>query len=163
MQGARITAINTETGGFRGALSNDRGNHTLPVLPPGSYRGSVESAGFKQVAPSGVEVGVNQAGRPDFPPGHGAITDKVEVTAGAPQVERESAAMGTVVDNRKIANIPLNTRDPFALALVVPGVVPSRNFGDLFNSSAKFSINVGRSHSNEVMIDGVSNALPSAQ
>ena len=70
--------------------------------------------------------------------------------------------MGNVIDNRKIVNLPLNTRNPFQLALLSPGVVPSPNMGDAFNKSANFIINGNRGNVSEMLIDGITNSVPAA-
>jgi hypothetical protein len=84
----------------------------------------------------------------------GALTESIQVTGGAPMIESESAALGNVIENRKIVNLPLNTRNPFQLALLSPGVIPSPNMGDAFNNSANFMINGNRGNVSEMLIDG---------
>src|SRR5262245_55137582 len=56
IQGARIVATHAGTASTRETLSNDRGNYTIPLLPPGSYRVTVESTGFKQLTRTGIEL-----------------------------------------------------------------------------------------------------------
>ncbi len=85
------------------------------------------------------------------------------MTAAAPAVERESASIGAIIDNRKVVNIPLNARNPYALALLVPGVSPSnkdisRSIVD-FGTTGVFSVSGGRPGSSEFLLDGVSNTV----
>ncbi len=65
--------------------------------------------------------------------------------------------MGQLVDNRSVSNLPLNSRNPFALALLVPGVVGW--VGDNFNE-ARISVNGGRPGTNEILVDGIPSTPP---
>ncbi|MCL5744221.1 MAG: TonB-dependent receptor [Acidobacteria bacterium] len=132
------------------------------MLQPGQYRIAAEKEGFRPVTRTGITLNVDDVVRVDLLLELGAISSSVEVTAAAPPIERETAAMGTVVDGSKIVNLPLNSRNSFSLALLVPGVVPGRGFGDLFNNAAGFHINGGRANTNEMLIDGITNVAPAA-
>ncbi|MCL5745243.1 MAG: Plug and carboxypeptidase regulatory-like domain-containing protein, partial [Acidobacteria bacterium] len=160
--GAKITASNVQTGLKREASTNDLGYYSFPLLPPGEYKIAAEKEGFRSVTRTGITLNVDDVARVDLVLELGAISSSVEVTAAAAPIERETAAMGTVVDGAKIVNLPLNSRNSFSLALLVPGVVPGRGFGDLFNNAAGFRINGGRANTNEMLIDGITNVAPAA-
>ena len=160
--GAALVVTNVETGAKRDTVSNDAGNYVVPLLPPGSYQVTVQKAGFRQVTRSGVILQVGQVARVDFTLDLGAVSDSVVVSASAPLLEQETSALGQVVDQRSVENLPLNGRSSFRLVQLTPGILaaPAANgqFGDIpvnttFDSN--FSINGGRSQSNEVLIDGV--------
>src|SRR4051812_17600411 len=161
--GAKLTVIGTDTGVRREATSNDQGNYTIPLLNPGNYQITVTKEGFRPINQSGVTLNVGQAARFDFVLGVGALTETVEITGEAPQLDTESGALGGVVQNRQVVNMPLNNRNTVTLAFLVPGVSPSRGFGDGYViSPASFSVNGGRTNSSEVLTDGVAATAPEA-
>ncbi|MBI3680647.1 MAG: TonB-dependent receptor [Acidobacteria bacterium] len=159
---ASVVAIEEQTNVSYKSLSDAQGSYAFPALRSGVYRLEAEAQGFRKLVRSGIEVRVNDRLRVDLTLTLGAVTESVQVNAAAPALESESGAVGTVIENRKIANLPLNTRNPFQLALLSPGVVPSPNFGNAFNSSANFMINGNRGNVSEMMIDGITNSVPAA-
>jgi hypothetical protein len=109
-----------------------------------------------------VTLAVDQVPRLDYILETGAVTDTVIVTGDASLLAQETSALGQVIDGQKIVNIPLNGRSPFRLIQLTPGVLSPNSangqFGDIpVNTTwdSNFSINGGRSHANEITIDGV--------
>lgn len=159
---AKVVAIEERTNITAETVSDAEGAFQFPALRAGQYRLEVEATGFRKLVRSGIEVKVNDRLRVDLPLTLGALTESIQVTGGAPLIESESAALGNVIENRKIVNLPLNTRNPFQLALLSPGVVPSPAMGDAFNTSANFMINGNRGNVSEMLIDGITNSVPAA-
>lgn len=160
--GAAIAATSTATGLKQSAESNELGNYSIPLLPPGVYTLSVRKDGFKPLTSSRVELQVAQVARLDFTLEVGSTSDAVEVRAEAPLLSQETSSLGQVIDNAKVANIPLNGRSTFRLLQLTPGVLTSPSgsgmFGDIPANQvdeSNFSIGGGRYKSSEVMIDGV--------
>ena len=52
----------------------------------------------------------------------GAVSESIEVEASAPLVNADSAAVGGVVENRKIVDLPLSGRNPFGFTNLAAGV-----------------------------------------
>ena len=159
---ASVSASNEDTGLRRSASSNEEGGYVLPLLPPGRYRIAVQKEGFKPVTRTGVILQVDQVARIDFVLDVGVVAESVVVTADAPLLDQETSALGQVVDNQKILNLPLNGRMTFRLVNLTPGIIvtpgSSGQFGDISVGTfddINFSINGGRAQSNEVMVDGV--------
>jgi hypothetical protein len=92
--GATITATNPQTSLTRQTVSNSSGNYNLPDLPPGFYNVRAEGKGFQSEVKNGLELQVQQDARIDFQLRVGAVTDTVEVTAGAPLLNTENATVG---------------------------------------------------------------------
>lgn len=159
---AKVTAIEERSNVASNTVTDAQGAFSFPALRSGQYRVEVEAQGFRKLIRSGIEVRVNDRLRVDLTLTLGSISESIQVSGAAPLVESETGAIGTVIDNRKIVNIPLNTRNPFQLALLSPGVVPSPNFGNAFNTSANFIINGNRGNVSEMMIDGITNSVPAA-
>ena len=112
---------------------------------------------FKKLERSGIVLQVNQEARLELVMELGATTETVEVVAQAALLDATNSAMGQVIDNRGIVNLPLNARTPFALVFLVPGTVGSVGIG--FNQT-NISINGGRPGSNEILADGIPSSPP---
>ncbi len=157
--GTRVIATNQGTGLKRETVTNDDGYYTLPLLPPGSYQLTVQKEGFKPISQSGITLQVEQVMRLDFKLELGAATETVQITGAAPLLERETSSVGHVVDNARIVNLPLNQRNPFALAFLVPGVTGSIGFQGSGQGNI-ISVNGGRGGSTEFLLDGIPAAPP---
>ena len=99
---ASVTVTNPETNFTQTENTNASGVYTFPNLLPGVYNVRVENQGFQSAIRSGVELQVQQTGRFDFKLEVGAVSQVVEVTGGAPLLNTEDAAVGTVIDNQRI-------------------------------------------------------------
>ena len=108
---AEITARSLDTGAIRKATSEDNGTYQITSVPAGAYEVSVTIAGFKTEVRSGINVTVGSDVSVNFSLTVGAISEKVEVTAEAPQVDASSSALGGFVNSTTIRELPLNGRD----------------------------------------------------
>jgi len=63
---AAVTARETRTDLTRNARTDQNGRYEIPLLPPGSYRISVEKQGFERVEQGPIEVAVNRHLEVDF-------------------------------------------------------------------------------------------------
>ncbi len=124
--GATVTLINEETKVAQTIQTDGAGNYEFPVVRPGSYKLKVEKAGFKTFVQNDVALAVTQRGRIDARLDVGETSTILTVEANASGVQTESASLGTIVENKKIVEIPLNGRFFLDLALLTAGtVVPS--------------------------------------
>ncbi len=158
--GAAIAVTNAETGIRTAVVTNAEGYYSIPLLPPGQYTIVVELSGFKTQTRSGVTLDVQQTARFDFTLELGALSEAVEVRT--PLVDTQSSALGHVIDNTRIRELPLNGRNPLELSRLTPGVtllatafLDTRNF-----NLTSVSINGGQGGSNAVLLDGGSATLP---
>jgi hypothetical protein len=162
LPGALVTVMNVGTGGHRVVTSDDRGYYTVPLLGPGDYEITVQLAGFQTVTRSGVRLAVNQAARIDFILEVGRITDKVEVVGSAPVVDPQTGTVGTVVERQNLQNLPMNQRNAYGLAFLVPGVSPStadQSLAPAANNQSVdvFMVNGGRIKESAFLLDGADN------
>ncbi|MDE3166064.1 MAG: TonB-dependent receptor, partial [Acidobacteriota bacterium] len=164
VDGAAVTVTNPQTGFTRQVLTNNAGNYVFPALLPGLYDVKVSKQGFAVVSRNGVELQVNQVARLDFQMQVGGVAEQVEVTAGAPLLATENATVGTVIENRRIVELPLNGRNYLQLVALSPNVnasfasagqAGSRQGGD--RSSQQLSIAGNRREWNYFTLDGVDN------
>src|SRR6266404_8734870 len=165
--GATVTLINVSTNASRSTTSTQSGDYSLPSVPPGVYNLRVEHQGFKASVSTNVELQVQQTVRLDFTLQVGALTESIEVAASADQLQQENATVGTVIENRDIAQLPLNGRNYLnlvALAANVNTLSPpsgqagSRQGGDRANQS--ISATGQRIMFNYFTLDGVTNTDP---
>ena len=117
-----VSVQNTETNELATATTNEQGTYNIPFLRPGPYTVTVELSGFQKAVRSGLQLEVGQTATIDVALGVGDMTEEVTVTAQA-VLETSNANRGDVIDNRRIAELPLQSRSPMALAaLVAAGV-----------------------------------------
>src|SRR5215471_2477085 len=109
--GAAVRIRNLATNAVRTVRTDSFGDYQAPALPVGDYAISCEAAGFKRAVAPRVTLTVDQRERVDVRLGVGAIEQQVEINARAPIIETDTASQGTVVDNRRIVELPLNGRN----------------------------------------------------
>jgi len=120
--GVTITATNPATGLERRTITDARGAYRLPVLPPGVYDIRAALDGFATMEQRGTVIDVATIVRVDFQLRVAAVAETVAVIAPSPLVQPGSVAVGGVVDQRRIAELPLNGRQFANLAATLPGV-----------------------------------------
>lgn len=154
---AQVIVTNTETGvSFRNETNNN-GVYTVPSLKPGPYSITVEKAGFKKVVRTGIILQVNQTARADIALQIGEVTQTVEIVAAAALLETETSSRGSVIDQKKIVDLPLNGRDYNQLALLSPGVLPTTPRLASVNFKGAINVNGNRTFNNVFLLDGVDN------
>src|SRR4051794_9360957 len=151
--GAAVTVTNNNTGQVRTGVSNDRGELQIPFLPVGEYSVTANSTGFKKTTIASVVLQVDQTAgiRVTLQPGE--VHEIVEVGAVAAALDTETSSLGQVIENKKILELPLNGRNPFALGLLTGNTTPMFGMG----SNLPFIAGGGRFSANEVTLDGVDN------
>ncbi len=162
----KVTAV--ETGLRRETTSNETGNYTVPALPPGNYSIEAEMQGFSKQLIKDVGLQVDQTARIDIVLEMGTPTEVVEVRGEAALLNTESPALGQVIDNKRVLELPLNGRQFLELSLQVPGVVtgnggPQSGDSSLFTrpgQNSSISVSGGRSQNNSYLLDGTQNTDP---
>lgn len=158
-----VVATNTATNlTFKGSSSQD-GTYTIPSVPVGPYELTIQAPGFKRVQRTGLVVEVAQRLRVDVTMEIGQVSESVMVTAEVARVQTEDSSLGTVVEQKRIEELPLNGRHVFNLVKVVPGVAPrfpaTDGFAEISNQNfSQIRINGGPAYGNQYFLDGVSNS-----
>jgi Carboxypeptidase regulatory-like domain len=140
---ASVTATNTGTNAIRTAATNDSGIYNFPALVPGSYSIRVERQGFRPVVRGDVQLQVQQTARVDFTLEVGDVGQVVNVSGSAQILNTEDATIGTVIENKRIEDLPLNGRDFLQLVALSPNVTTG------FNAPGQASLRQGGSRANE--------------
>jgi len=157
---ATVTVTNIATGGIRTAQTNSNGEYVISSLAPGQYKIEVQSNGFLKYDET-IDVLVNQEQRWSVSLRvSGMEGDTVEVPY-EPEIKKDSASLGTVIQNQQITGLPLDGRNFYELSLLVPGAVPAApgSAGSVRGDFA-FSVNGAREDANNFLLDGVYNVDP---
>ena len=151
--GATATLAQTATGQTREGTTNARGEYRASFMPIGEYTITVSMQGFKRQTIRGLLLRVDQDANVTATLQPGEVRETIEVTSVMPLLESSSSAVGQVVENKKIMEMPLNGRNVFALGLLAGNTTPMFGMG----SNLPFIGGGGRFSSNEVLIDGIDN------
>ncbi len=151
--GATVTATAVGTKLSRVAVTGSDGTYSFPRLASGSYQVHVELTGFRPLTREGIQIATGETVRLDLQLQVGGLSEAITVTADASLLRGETAALGQVIDNRKVVDLPLNGRSFVTLAGLAPGVA-------LPPGSSLPRINGGRPRTNEYLFDGISVLQP---
>ena len=165
--GATITIVNTASNETRAVETNEVGNYSVPFLKPGVYNISAELEGFKTSTTPGVLLELGDVSRVNFSLEIGVVTETVEVLAEAAMLQTESTALGTVVDQQRIVQLPINGRNYLNLVKLGVNVSAEQGAGGQANSrqggeraNQSISVSGQRQQYNRLTLDGVENTDP---
>ncbi|HEY8460747.1 MAG TPA: carboxypeptidase-like regulatory domain-containing protein [Blastocatellia bacterium] len=109
ISGAKVTATHIETGLSRVATTNSEGRWSLPVLPVGNYKVTVEATGFKKpVADIAVEAAVPRV--LDTRLEVGEVSVEVNITDAAPLATPTTATTFRQLTGQELVRVPTSTR-----------------------------------------------------
>ncbi len=156
--GAAVQVKNSGTGATQTATSDTQGRYIVPELIIGTYDVSASKMGFSTVNRPGVTLTVGAQPVVDFSMPIGQQTQTVTVSGEVSQVETQSTAVGTLVENKQISEIPLNGRDFTQLLVLAPGVtqIPTGAAGGastFYGNGQRYSISGGRPSGQAYLMD----------
>src|SRR6202158_2618232 len=161
--GAEIAVKNIATGINKNVTSDSAGYYTVPNLPAGVYEVRVSAPGFTIIVQSSLTLAVGAQQLLNFPMKVGTVTDAVQVTAAAPQIDLTSSTLTGQVESQTVLDLPLNGRDWTSLATLNPGVNLIETQVDYATSSrgnrgfgAQLTVSGQRSTNNNYRLDGIS-------
>jgi hypothetical protein len=158
--GAQVTATRKATGVEFGTTTNDAGLYVLTNLPPGEYEVKVQTKGFAtKISQAPVVLQVGQSIKFDATLGIDPKAEKVTVVLDGgvdmiPLVDTLSSKVDGVVNEREIANLPLNGRNFLELALLIPGNSPAPNFDPTKTNTVVISSAGQLGRGGNVTVDG---------
>lgn len=165
--GASVTITNTDRGqDIREIKTNSVGFYTAGSLPLGAYKLSISSSGFKTEVVTGITLNANDALTLNRTLTPGGASEMVTVTADRTELNFENASSEGLIDSTQMSEMPLVTRNYETLMNLQPGVVFGGATNDLTrgpaglsgaSSTVNFSVNGGRSTTNNWTIDGADN------
>jgi hypothetical protein len=164
----RIELKNLGTNAIRETVTDGTGQYSIPFLPSSRFTLTATAKGFRTHQIGAFDLQVGQTARLDLRLELGEVTQTVDVSATAANLQTESVSVGAVIDGSKIVDLPLNGRNFVQLAQLIPGVNPGtpgsitvrRGRGSIGETSRSFgqtamSANGARDTNNRFYLDGV--------
>ncbi|HST23763.1 MAG TPA: carboxypeptidase-like regulatory domain-containing protein, partial [Blastocatellia bacterium] len=128
--GANVTVVNIGTNAERKVTTNEDGTFVVALLDIGNYKVTASASGFKDVARENIVLQIGDRLPVDIQLSQASGTSEtVEITAGAPIIERESSDRSGVITGREVTELPLSGRNFTLLATLMPGVARGSNVG----------------------------------
>ncbi len=148
VSGVKVRLSSKETGVKRDATTTDSGLYGFTRVPVGVYTLAIDQAGFKGVRQENIELSIGSVVTLNIPLVVGSTQETVSVTAETPVVETTRTQTATTVDQKSVADLPVNGRNFIDFTVLTPGVVkdPTRG-GDL-------SFGGQRGPANSLLVDG---------
>lgn len=161
----KITA--SDTGVERVVAANAAGLYEIAGLQPGSYKLTVDSAGFSEESQA-INLEVGQQATIDVHLRVGNDTQSITVQGSGELLKTQDASVGEVVDQHSVDSLPLNGRMLIDLILTVPGAHISHgaSTGDMNplywrpGQRSAVSISGARPNANYFLLDGATNTDP---
>lgn len=152
---ANVTVTNKDTGVVLTTPVNETGEYQVLALIPGKYSVKATAPGFETAVRDELELHVQDRLSIDFTLKVGAVNQEVVVNAGEPLLATQNADVGSVVDEERVNDLPLNGRRYADLALLEPGV---QKFYAANNPAPdRFSVNGNLELQNNFLLNGIDN------
>ncbi len=164
--GATVVVTNVETNRAARVPANETGYYEASLLMPGSYQVTVEAAGFKKLARTGIVLPVATRLEINMQLELGTVAETISVTAEAPLLDTSTVSAGRIVDNRNVMDLPVLGNNPTLLVKLTPGISTNgvNNYLGLHSiAGGSGYYTAGNVGGNEWSIDGVPNNGASRQ
>jgi hypothetical protein len=157
LPGVEVTIIKTDTGVSRTVITGPDGGYVFPNLPVGPYQLKVVLQGFNTYVQEGITLQVNTNPTIDVSLSVGNVGEQITVAANSTTIETRSPAVGQVIDNEQVTQIPLNGRQATEL-IFLSGLATNAPAGDL-NTNKNFptvtiSVAGGQANGMTYIMDG---------
>jgi hypothetical protein len=150
---ASIVAIDSANGVRYSTTSDSEGRFALDLLPPGDYSARAVAQGMSpQVSPP-LHVDIGAAAELEFRLSVAGAQENVTVSGAPKLIDTQPSAVSTLIDERAIADLPLNGRRFSDLMLLSPGVTQDPRS---LTSSTTGDLSFGglRGFQNSFLVDG---------
>jgi outer membrane receptor protein involved in Fe transport len=159
LPGAEVRVTNVDTGIVRTLVTDEHGRFQAATLQVGTYEVGAVLSGFASVVRKGLALTVGRTLVADLVLPLAAVQQELVVTADAPLIETTSATVASLIDEKKVQDLPLLNRDLTQLTYLQPGVVKSPAGQGIFSGMGdKFTVAGARGTQNLYLLDGVSNS-----
>src|SRR5438128_8753403 len=151
--GAEVTVSSKATAEERKVITDNEGNYSASLLPPGVYRVKVTATGFAP-AFKDAQVFITETTQVDIGLAVAGV-DPVSVTVNS-QIQAEGPQLGRVVDSRAVSELPLATRNFTQILALSPGTsVALPDNTALGRNSQNVSVNGARVTQNNFQLNGI--------
>ena len=123
LPGATLTALHPASGFTAERVSDADGRFFFSSLPIGVWSLTADLPGFSRVVQNEISLEIGQTFELSFSLSLGQRTEEITVTAELPMLQSTTAEISDVIDNRAVAQIPLNGRQFLQLAQLSDAVV----------------------------------------
>jgi outer membrane receptor protein involved in Fe transport len=151
---ASVDVTNVDTGVKQTVPTNAQGRYSVPGLPIGNYSIQASKTGFQTVIHSGITLTVGSQPVVDFAMPVGQAQQQVQVTGQVSQVETNSAAVGSLVGQQQMEDLPLNGRNYEQLLSLAPGVsTAAQGTSAFYGNQQNYSIGGSRAEGQAFLLD----------
>jgi len=156
LPGVTITVTNKDTGSKRLDTSDAAGDFHMRSLPVGTYSVVADLQGFSTVTVDDVKVSVASARNLEITMSEAKVQESITVIDEAPLVQN-APAVGTVVSQQELQNLPLNGRQFANVAVLAPGTTLSYNSDPTKPGQLTIALNGGSGRNVNFLVDGGDN------
>src|SRR6266852_1088473 len=158
---SRVTLHNPLTNQSRTVTTNEQGFFRAEQLPVGSYEVRVEQIGFAPYRQAGVGASLGQTVHLDIVLAPASASEQVAVNAQPSSLDPSQSSVVYFVDQERIEELPVRSRNYLDFVLLAPGVssspIASGASGSTPLTGSGFTFGGLRSRSNNLSIDGLDN------
>jgi Carboxypeptidase regulatory-like domain/TonB-dependent Receptor Plug Domain len=153
--GANVEVKDVGTGATQTTATDDQGRFNVADLNVSTYEVTASKSGFQTLIHKGVTITVGAQLVVDFTLPVGTSQQTVTVESNVSQVETESTAISSLVNQSQMRDLPLNGRNFEQLVSLSPGVTPAGigAGGALYGTGQDFSIAGARAEGEEFLLD----------
>jgi Carboxypeptidase regulatory-like domain len=157
-----VRLVNEGTQFTRTVATNASGQYVAYAIPTGLYTITVEQAGFQKLVRAGIQLTAADTLTVDLSLTVGSVNQAIEITAEAPLLQSQTAAVSSLVTNQQMVEMPLNGRTFTALLKLSPGAYTGSS-ANLTSSpyamrgDVNISVNGSSAQNNSYLIDGMVN------
>jgi hypothetical protein len=156
ISGARVLLIKEGTGERRETITDAAGVYKFTLLEPVTYTIELSKSGFQTLRQTGVKAVVTETTTLDATLQVGGVNETITVTGTGDIVQKDDVALGRVVDQSQVQELPLVTRNFTQILGLSPGVtVDLPDSAAVGRGTATVSANGQGLKSNAFQLDGV--------
>jgi len=158
MSGASVVLSNDGTGSEVTRSTNKDGRYLFDYVDPGTYTLTVALVGFSTVVQKNILIQQHGDVTADVRLTVGGIEETVTVTESPVAVQFNTASRDLTIEQKMVRDLPVNTRNPFQLALLDPTVInrgsPVETQPYFHRTAMELDIGGGTKYRNDILLDG---------
>ncbi len=162
MPGVSVTVLNVETNASAEVVSDSHGGFHVSKLPPGRYRISTARSGYTNYVRDGIVLRTAETASIRIALAVGTVQETLTVTRQLTAVESNQSTLAQTMENRRVAELPLNGRQVYMLLQMTAGTIfNQQQFGArgysgtrAWDVNGNITIHGSRTNGNEFLIDG---------